>query len=224
MNPGRVGLVIFAFSFLFLGCSTPKFRAYHGTGDAEHGREVTQNDEPPMSNRDPRIKQIRLAARAWRWPVMQPELTSRFGRRDDRNHEGVDLRAKSGTPIYAAHAGRVWYAGDRISGYGNMVVIRNPQNDLSTVYAHASRILVREGAYVKRGARIALSGATGRSTGPHLHFEVRLGSTPVDPLAVMPRVYSMPAPDLGRRLASIKPNKKRKRQADVARLATRNRG
>lgn len=223
MSPGRVStFFVLAFALLELGCSTPRFRQRTGTGDAEQGREITQNNEPPMKNNDPRIKKIRAVAKNWRWPLRHPQLTSRFGHRDDRQHEGIDLRASSGTPIYAAHAGRVWYAGDRISGYGNMIVLRSSSSELSTVYAHASRILVREGAYVKRGARIALSGATGRSTGPHLHFEVRLGSTPVDPLAVMPRVYSMPAPEMprsGRKLASVKPAaKKKKRRADLARL------
>ena len=165
-----------------------------------------------MANNDARIPKIKRFARSWSWPVAKPEVTSRFGHRFERNHEGIDLRAAVGTPVYAAHPGEILYAGDRITGYGNMVVVRDPSNQLATVYAHASQILVREGSKVKQGQRIALSGNTGHSSGPHLHFEVRAGSTPLDPLAVMPLLHSIPEqrPLLtGRGLASTRPQPKR---------------
>ena len=121
-----------------------------------------------------------------RWPLDQVEVTSPFGQRRHEFHEGIDLRAKPGTTVYAAHAGQVLYAGDRISGYGRMVVIRH-SSGIATVYAHNSKLLVRKGQWVAQGARIAVSGSTGHSTGPHLHFEVRSGVAAINPLEVLPK-------------------------------------
>jgi len=130
------------------------------------------------------IQQIR--GLSFRWPLDQVEVTSPFGQRKHEFHEGIDLRAKKGTTVYAAHAGQVLYAGDRISGYGRMVVIRH-SSGVATVYAHASRLLVHKGQWVSQGTRIAISGSTGHSTGPHLHFEVRAGVAAINPLEVMPK-------------------------------------
>jgi murein DD-endopeptidase MepM/ murein hydrolase activator NlpD len=106
-----------------------------------------------------------------RWPLKTVFVTSHFGRRGRRAHEGVDLRAHSGTPVYAAHDGVVQVS-RRVRGYGNLVLIRHPHG-LSTVYGHNSRLIVKSGQKVKQGQLIARSGNTGRSRGPHLHFEVR---------------------------------------------------
>jgi murein DD-endopeptidase MepM/ murein hydrolase activator NlpD len=133
------------------------------------------------------IQQIR--GLSFRWPLDQVEVTSPFGQRKHEFHEGIDLRAKKGTTVYAAHAGQVLYAGDRISGYGRMVVIRH-SSGVATVYAHASRLLVHKGQWVSQGTRIAISGSTGHSTGPHLHFEVRAGVAAINPLEVMPKTKS----------------------------------
>lgn len=119
------------------------------------------------------------------WPV-KGKLTSRFGRRGSRMHDGIDISAKEGTPVYAAGSGEVVYSDSRLSGYGKLVIVRHGRN-LFTAYAHNQRNLVRKGARVKRGDIIARVGRTGRATGAHLHFEVRHGSTPVDPLAYLPR-------------------------------------
>lgn len=118
------------------------------------------------------------------WPVKKARLTSQFGWRKGEAHDGVDLRAKVGTPVFAAHDGRVLYSGTGISGYGALVVIRHPSG-IATVYAHNSRIRVRRGDLVKRGQLIALSGASGRASGPHVHFEVRAGSRPLDPIELI---------------------------------------
>ncbi|MBU6374498.1 MAG: M23 family metallopeptidase [Bdellovibrionales bacterium] len=115
------------------------------------------------------------------WPLRNVHVTSHFGVRGGDMHEGVDLRAPSGTPVYAAHDGVVLYSGSGITGYGNLVVIKSSVG-MATVYGHNSRLLVRKGQTVTRGQRVALSGSTGRSSGPHLHFEVRAGLQPVDPL------------------------------------------
>ncbi|MFC1546082.1 LysM peptidoglycan-binding domain-containing M23 family metallopeptidase [Pseudomonadota bacterium] len=120
-----------------------------------------------------------------RWPL-SAKITSRFGRRGSRMHDGIDIGAKEGTPIYAAAAGEVVYSDQRLSGYGKLIIIRH-SSDMFTAYAHNQRNLVRKGNRVKAGSVIARVGKTGRASGPHLHFEVRRGSTPVDPLAYLPR-------------------------------------
>lgn len=94
-------------------------------------------------------------------------------------HEGVDFPAQTGTPIYAAAAGIVTNV-EQHPQYGNMVEIDHG-NDISTRYAHTSQIFVQPGALVKRGQKIAAVGTTGRSTGPHLHFEVRVGGVAQNP-------------------------------------------
>jgi murein DD-endopeptidase MepM/ murein hydrolase activator NlpD len=133
------------------------------------------------------VKQHRIATRAelrsvaLSWPLSRVEVTSNFGQRGRQFHEGIDLRAPLGTPVYAAADGVVIYAGSRLRGYGNLVVIRHGQTGISTVYAHNSRLFVRRGQRVARGQKISLSGATGHVSGPHLHFEVRSGIAAVDP-------------------------------------------
>ena len=119
------------------------------------------------------------------WPVRGP-VTSPFGRRHGRPHDGIDIGAKEGTPIHAAAAGEVVYADHRLTGYGNLIILRHSR-DMFTAYAHSQRNLVRRGQRVKQGQVIARVGHTGRATGPHLHFEVRRGPTPVNPLAYLPK-------------------------------------
>ena len=119
------------------------------------------------------------------WPVATPRITSPFGARWGRPHEGVDLVAAPGTPVLAAADGVVAYAGHGIRGYGNLIVLSHP-GGLLTVYAHNSVLSARQGERVKRGHVIALSGQSGRATAPHLHFEVRRGESPVDPLPFLP--------------------------------------
>jgi len=118
------------------------------------------------------------------WPV-DGVVTSRFGRRHGRMHDGIDIAAPRGTPVRAAASGVVVYADRRLAGYGNLIILRHDAN-LFTVYAHNQRNLVRVGQRVRQGQTIALVGSTGRATGPHLHFEVRIGAKPVDPLAYLP--------------------------------------
>jgi len=120
------------------------------------------------------------------YPLASPVITSGFGYRvhpiygDRRLHAGVDFRAATGTPVYSSGGGVVVFAGWK-SGYGNTVVIDHG-GSLATLYAHNSALAVADGATVKRGQRIASAGSTGNSTGPHVHFEVRVNGTPVDPM------------------------------------------
>lgn len=119
------------------------------------------------------------------WPLKHVKVTSGFGKRGSEFHEGVDLHASTGTPVYAAQAGRVIYAGSKIKGYGRLIVLKHDRG-ISTVYAHNSRILVKHGDRVKQGQKIAMSGKSGKVSGPHLHFEIRKGVAAVDPAKVMP--------------------------------------
>ena len=116
------------------------------------------------------------------WPVSAP-ITSPFGWRWGRMHEGVDLGAAYGTSIAAAAAGAVIYAG-WLGGYGNLTVIDHG-GGLATAYGHQSRIAVSVGQQVARGEIIGYVGSTGHSTGPHLHFEVRVNGQAVDPLGYL---------------------------------------
>ena len=94
-------------------------------------------------------------------------------------HTGIDFGAQFGTPIYAVAGGKVEFSGEK-GGYGNAVIIGHNDN-LSTLYGHASQLYVNEGASVAPGQLIALVGSTGFSTGPHLHFEMRINDKPVNP-------------------------------------------
>jgi len=116
------------------------------------------------------------------WPVNGP-VTSGFGMRWARMHEGIDIGVGYGTPIHAAAAGRVVYAG-WMSGYGNLVAIDHGRG-ISTAYGHQSSIAVSVGEVVAQGQTIGFVGCTGHCFGPHLHFEVRINGSPVDPLGYL---------------------------------------
>ena len=116
------------------------------------------------------------------WPV-HGVLTSGFGWRWGRMHEGIDLAVGNGTPVVSAAAGTVIVAG-WLGGYGNLVVVDHG-NGVSTAYGHNTSVTVSVGQSVAQGQLIAYSGNTGHSTGPHLHFEVRINGSPVDPLGYL---------------------------------------
>jgi murein DD-endopeptidase MepM/ murein hydrolase activator NlpD len=118
------------------------------------------------------------------WPV-KGRLVSRFGMRGGRRHTGIDIAAPAGTPVRAARAGEVSYAGSGYRGYGNLVILDHGDG-FRTYYAHNRKILVKRGEKVRRGQTIAKVGSTGRSSGPHLHFEIREGSRVLDPLPRLP--------------------------------------
>jgi murein DD-endopeptidase MepM/ murein hydrolase activator NlpD len=119
------------------------------------------------------------SAAGFMWPC-DGVVVSGFGMRWGRMHEGIDIGCAYGTPNRAAAAGTVIYAG-WLGGYGNLVVVDHG-NGLSTAYAHASSILVSVGQSVSQGQTVSLVGSTGNSSGPHLHFEVRVNGVAVDPM------------------------------------------
>lgn len=111
--------------------------------------------------------------------VVPPQISSKYGRRRYRWHRGIDLRAPTGTPVYATFNGKVRVA-KYVRGYGNLVVIRH-DNGLETFYGHMSKINVEVDDWVYAGDVIGLCGSTGRSSGPHIHYEVRYLGYAIDP-------------------------------------------
>jgi murein DD-endopeptidase MepM/ murein hydrolase activator NlpD len=128
-------------------------------------------------------------AGGWIWPA-RGCLSSPYGPRGASFHYGLDVAAPTGTPTYAARAGTVSFAGT-MSGYGNIVIVEHP-GGVSTRYAHLSRIDVSIGDIVARGQVVGLIGSTGRSTGPHLHFEIRVGEVAKDPITLLPSAAAPP--------------------------------
>src|SRR4051794_4844341 len=118
------------------------------------------------------------------WPLAGA-IGSPFGPRGNRFHEGIDIVAATGTPVAAAAAGRVTFAGYAGGGWGKLVVVLNA-GGVRTLYAHLSATKVHRGQAVSAGTLVGLVGMTGDATGPHLHFEVRLGGAAVDPLSALP--------------------------------------
>lgn len=116
-------------------------------------------------------------------PLPDFRVTSNFGRRGNRPHYGIDLKATRNTPISAVAPGRVTYAG-WMRGFGRIVIVAHDKGRES-YYAHMSKFAVDEGTRVGQGEVLGFVGATGNATGPHLHFEVRENGKPIDPLLVM---------------------------------------
>jgi murein DD-endopeptidase MepM/ murein hydrolase activator NlpD len=150
--------------------------------------EIAAAEAAAVRARAPVVASVNIQeGAAMAWPVaLAPHVNSPFGnrpnpfnRRVTEFHRGIDLRAPMRTPILAAEDGRVTFVGWR-SGYGNTIIIDHG-NGITTLYAHNTQNQVSVGQYVTRGQQIALAGSTGWSTGPHLHFEVRINGTAVDP-------------------------------------------
>ena len=182
---GDIVKIIIPIAALFLvGCAyemeTPRFiKGIAAVRQEKLEKLERANEKLLIALRQHRI--LKAHQLAYIWPVSHGRLTSGFGRRWGRHHDGVDIAAPSGSAVRAARAGKVMYSGNAIGGYGNMVVVNHGGN-FRTVYAHNKKNLVKRGAYVKQGDVIALLGSTGRDSGPHLHFEVRQGSKSYNPL------------------------------------------
>jgi murein DD-endopeptidase MepM/ murein hydrolase activator NlpD len=116
----------------------------------------------------------------FRWPVHGRVISSFGARVNGQPNDGINVAVPEGTPVKAAEDGVVAYAGNELKGFGNLVLVRHA-NGYVSAYAHASEISVKRGDTIKRGQVIAKAGQTGNVTSPQLHFEIRKGSTPVDP-------------------------------------------
>jgi murein DD-endopeptidase MepM/ murein hydrolase activator NlpD len=118
------------------------------------------------------------------WPV-QGKVIGAFGSSNEGlKNDGINIAAPSGAPVVAAADGTVAYAGNELRGFGNMILIRH-DGGYVTAYAHNASLLVKKGDKVKRGQTIARVGQTGAVFGPQLHFEIRKGTQPVDPLSFL---------------------------------------
>lgn len=183
--------VTLAVGCLVLGACASSGKSYrHGLMDrfvpvtGRISRAVAEGDQVPrLSGRE--LASLQADLRHWSWPLRRVKVTSAFGERDGRFHEGIDLEAPVGVPVRAVRSGRVVYADNDMSGYGNLVIVQHSGN-LFSLYAHQSRMLVRAGDRVLQDQRIGYTGATGRVSGPHLHFEIRKGVVPVNPSLVLP--------------------------------------
>lgn len=152
---------------------------------------ITPSDPPAVARNVP--VPVEPVGDGLLWPV-SGSINSNFGARGLSFHDGVDIAAGEGTPIAAVERGEVVYA-DQLRGYGNIVIIRHA-GGLASVYAHNQVNLVREGQQVGRGEVIAKVGSTGRTTGPHLHFEIRKNNAAQDPLRYLPQLCCVPASDI----------------------------
>ncbi|MBI5048495.1 MAG: M23 family metallopeptidase [Deltaproteobacteria bacterium] len=141
----------------------------------------------PSSQEKPKEEyEGKIVLEKWRfsWPV-KGIVISPFGVRNGQKHDGIDISAKEGSPVFAADEGEVIYSDDGIRGYGNIVMLKHKQGFI-TVYAHNKENLVKVGEAVKKGAIIAKLGDTGNTSSPHLHFEIRKDRRPRNPLFFLP--------------------------------------
>ena len=135
----------------------------------------------PIPDEKPTGGATASSAASFRWPVRGRVIAGFGPKTNGQQNDGINVSVPEGTPIKAAEDGVVAYAGNELKGYGNLVLVRHA-NGFVTAYAHASELSVKKGETVKRGQVIGKAGATGNVTGPQLHFEVRKGATPVDPM------------------------------------------
>jgi len=134
----------------------------------------------PTANVEDAAKASASSSPSFRWPV-RGRIIAGFGPKPNgQQNDGINLSVPEGTPIKAAEDGVVAYSGNELKGYGNLVLIRHP-NGFVTAYAHASELLVKRGDAIKRGQIIGKAGQTGTVSSPQVHFEIRKGSSPVDP-------------------------------------------
>ncbi|MBV9560979.1 MAG: peptidoglycan DD-metalloendopeptidase family protein [Bradyrhizobium sp.] len=133
--------------------------------------------EPPAA----KATEATNAPPTFRWPVRGKVITSYGAKTNGKSNDGINVAVPEGTPVKAAEDGVVAYAGNELKGYGNLVLVRHT-NGYVTAYAHASELMVKRGDAIKRGQVIAKSGQSGEVASPQLHFEIRKGSNPVDPL------------------------------------------
>lgn len=143
---------------------------------ATETKEIEQAHSPAKA-----VVEATNALPTFRWPVRGRVITAYGAKTNGKQNDGINVAVPEGTPVKAAEDGVVAYAGNELKGYGNLILVRH-SNGYVTAYAHASELMVKRGDTIKRGQVIAKSGQSGEVGSPQLHFEIRKGSSPVDPL------------------------------------------
>ncbi len=161
MNFRLAKIALFTFSFLTVACTTTATNPSR-SADPVVGATTGADD-----------KEI-----VFGFPISKYKRVSRGY---NGKHKGVDISAPKGTPIYAAEAGWITYQGRRFRGYGKLVILEHSQK-WATFYAHMTSYELKEGSWVNKGDVIGYVGSTGRSTAPHLHFEIRYNNSAIDPM------------------------------------------
>lgn len=186
-------LVLNIFLFFTLSCA-------HGTKAPDYVEQSQSGDEVRVNKKENSIKVNPDASSETKttkvkrkpqfdWPVWEARMTRGYlprgkGRRK-RPHKGIDLAAPRGSAVMASHDGTIIYTGSGFRGYGKMIMIES-NDGWATLYGHLDKIVVYEGKKIRQGEVIGALGNTGRSSGPHLHFEIRQLNGPIDPLPLLP--------------------------------------
>ena len=160
--------------------------------DKQNNSIKKENPETVTSSEKPLAKKKKRPT--FDWPVWEARMSRGFlphgTKRRKRPHKGIDLAAPRGSAVMASNDGIIIYTGKDFKGYGKMIMIESTNSDLgsgyATLYGHLDKIVVYEGQKVKQGEVIGALGNTGRSSGPHLHFEIRKLDGPIDPLPLLP--------------------------------------
>lgn len=158
-----------------------KMAAVAAPGQSARLAQATTNIEEKAAETPAKAAEITSSLPTFRWPVRGKVITSYGAKTNGKSNDGINVAVPEGTPVKAAEDGVVAYSGNELKGYGNLVLVRH-SNGYVTAYAHASELLVKRGDPIKRGQVIAKSGQSGEVASPQLHFEIRKGSSPVDPL------------------------------------------
>jgi murein DD-endopeptidase MepM/ murein hydrolase activator NlpD len=185
-----VASIVFQLSMVFVhfGCGTLKTSTYREDigeyipqGEFSSPKELYESDRVIKTPTQLPEKDFSLL-----WPLKKLHINQGFVESGKKEHHGLDLRGRLGTPIYAAHPGTVIYAGSRFRGYGKMVIIEYNQK-WATLYAHLNKLKVKNGDIVVAGQKIGTMGRTGRASGVHLHFELLHDKIPIDPIPFLAR-------------------------------------
>ncbi|MBR0833667.1 LysM peptidoglycan-binding domain-containing M23 family metallopeptidase [Bradyrhizobium manausense] len=160
---------------------TTKLAAVAQPAQSARLAQATNNIEEKSAETPAKAAETTSSLPTFRWPVRGKVITSYGAKTNGKSNDGINVAVPEGTPVKAAEDGVVAYSGNELKGYGNLVLVRH-SNGYVTAYAHASELLVKRGDTIKRGQVIAKSGQSGEVASPQLHFEIRKGSSPVDPL------------------------------------------
>jgi murein DD-endopeptidase MepM/ murein hydrolase activator NlpD len=151
------------------------------TEPQQKARVATEATDLPEAQSPVKAADATNALPTFRWPVRGRVITAYGAKTNGKQNDGINVAVPEGTPVKAAEDGVVAYSGNELKGYGNLILVRH-SNGYVTAYAHASELMVKRGDTIKRGQVIAKSGQTGEVGSPQLHFEIRKGSSAVDPL------------------------------------------